>query len=218
MKFSRIDKGETMKLLDLFCGGGGAGAGYAQAGFEVVGCYIEPQPRNPHTVLVGDWLEMLEKYGADYDIFHASPPCQFYTKAAVQWRKTGRIYPDLIADVRREFKKRGKPYIIENVPGAPLHNPILLNGSFFGLLVHRPRLFECSFPIAQPVIPGTKRPVKMGRPVKEGDIIQPVGHFSGVAYAQKQMGIDWLGQKGLAQAIPPAYTEWIGRQIDKGEK
>lgn len=200
-----------MRLLDLFCGGGGCGTGYAQAGFEVVGCDIEPQPRNPHTVIVGDWLDILKEYDDDFDIFHASPPCQLYTKSAMQWRKAGRVYPDLIADVRREFEKRGKPYIIENVPGAPLHNPILLNGSFFGLLVHRPRFFECSFPIEQPFIPKTGRPVKMGRPVKEGNIIQPVGHFSGVAYAQRQMGIDWLGQKGLAQAIPPAYTEWIGK-------
>ena len=83
----------------------------------------------------------------------------------------------------------------------------------FGLLVHRPRYFECSFSIEQPYIPDTKQPVKMGRPVKEGDIIQPVGHFSGVKYAQEQMEINWMGQKELSQAIPPAYTKWIGERL-----
>jgi len=137
-------------------------------------------------------------------------PCQHYTKAGQQWRKEGKEYPDLIARVRDLLMKSGKPYIIENVPGAPLVNPIFLNGSMFGLLVHRPRFFECNFPVEQPEIVKTKRPVKMGRPVQEGDIIQPVGHFSGADYARKQMRIDWMSKKGLAQAIPPAFCEYIG--------
>jgi len=197
-------------VLDLFCGGGGAGHGYYQAGFYVLGCDIYPQPKNPHDFVLGDWEEVLLEYADEFDLIHAGPPCQLYSKSALQWRKAGRKYPDLIARVRERLIETGKDYIIENVPGAPLINPITLNGSMFGLLVHRPRLFECSFLVEQPNIPQARSPVKMGRPVREGDIIQPVGHFSGVAYAQKQMGIDWLGQKGLAQAIPPAYTQWLG--------
>ena len=101
-------------------------------------------------------------------------------------------------------------YIIENVPGSPLIDPIFLNGYMFGLLVHRPRYFECNFYVRQPEIIKPPKPVKMGRPVKEGDIIQPVGHFSNVEYARKQMQIDWMSVKELAQAIPPAYTRYVG--------
>ena len=196
-------------VLDFFAGGGGCGAGYARTGAYVLGCDIKPQPKNPHHFIKADWRELLY-LAQHFDLLHASPPCQAYTKACKQWRKEGYQYQDLIAEVREAFMKTGKPYIIESVPGAPLIDPIVLNGSKFGLLVHRPRFFECSFPVVQPHIPETRQSVKMGRPVSEGDIIQPVGHFSGVAYAQKQMEIDWLGQKELAQAIPPAYTEWLG--------
>ncbi len=202
-----------LKVLDLFCGGGGAGEGYHRAGFYVLGCDVEPQPKNPHDFVQGDWLKVLTDYAGEFDLVHASPPCQKYSKACKQWRKAGVSYPDLISSVRSQLKKIGKPYVIENVPGSPLENPIRLNGSFFKILVHRPRLFETSFKIDQPIIPITKQPVKMGRPITYGDIIQPVGHFSGVWYAQMQMQISWLGQKELAQAIPPAYTEWIGKKF-----
>ena len=199
-------------VFDFFAGGGGCGAGYARTGAYVMGCDIVPQPKNPHDFIQADWRELIE-FAKGFDLWHASPPCQAYSKACKQWRKEGYQYKDMITQVREVFQKSGKPYIIESVPGAPLINPTMLNGSMFGLLVHRPRFFECSFPVAQPHIPATKQPVKMGRPVNDGDIIQPVGHFSGVAYAQKQMEIDWLGQKELAQAIPPAYTEWLGQRF-----
>jgi len=198
------------KLLDLFCGAGGCSMGYSRAGFDVVGVDIDPQPQYPFEFHQADALEYLAAHGHEFDIIHASPPCQQYTKAAQQWRKEGKEYADLIEPVRELLMKIGKPYIIENVPGSPLVNPIFLNGSMFGLLVHRPRYFECSFPAEQPEIIKTKRPAKMGRPVQEGDIIQPVGHFSGADYARKQMQIDWMSKKGLAQAIPPAYCEYIG--------
>lgn len=201
------------KVLDLFAGGGGAGAGYARTGAYVLGCDITDQPKNPHDFIRGDWFDVLQKHGGDFDLIHASPPCQAYSKATKQWRKAGRVYIDLIAKVREAVSALGKPFVIENVPGAPLINPILLNGSVFGLLVHRPRLFECSFRVEQPQIPASKQPVKMGRRVERGDVIQPVGHFSGVKYAQEQMEINWLGQRGLAQAIPPSYTEYIGNQF-----
>lgn len=203
-----------MKLLDLFCCAGGAGMGYHKAGFEVTGVDINPQPKNPHTFVLADALEYLDAHGHEYDAIHASPPCQAYTKAGKQWRKEGREYPDMISATREALQHTGKPWVIENVPGAPLRKPILLNGSTFGIKVHRPRLFETSFPVDQPEVPPMK-PVKMGRPIKEGDIVQPVGHFSGVRYAAREMGLLWMGQAELAQAIPPAYTEWIGRELMK---
>lgn len=198
-----------MRLLDLCCGGGGTAMGYHQAGFEIIGIDIYPQPKFPFEFYLADALTFPLN---EYDLIHASPPCQAYTKASMQWRKKGKSYPDLIARIRERLIKTGTDYVIENVLGSPLRKPIRLNGSTFGLLVHRPRLFECSFPIQQPLIPLTKKLTKMGRPIKEGDIIQPVGHFSNVSYAQKQMEIDWLGQKELSQAIPPAYTKFIGLQ------
>jgi DNA (cytosine-5)-methyltransferase 1 len=117
----------------------------------------------------------------------------------------------MIAKTREALILCGKPWVIENVPGAPLINPIMLNGSVFGMRVHRPRYFEASFPLQQPTV-HPMRPVKMGRPIRDGDTVQPVGHFAGVAYAAKEMGLMWMGQKELAQAIPPAYTEWIAHR------
>lgn len=197
-------------ILDLHCGAGGTGYGYYLAGFKVVGVDIKPQKHYPFEFHQADAVEFLREHWMKFDAIHSSPPCQKYSKSANQWRLEGKEYPDLIEVTRNELIKTGLPYIIENVPGSPLRNPIALNGSYFGLLVHRPRLFETNFPINQPYIPKTKKPVKMGRSVKEGDIIQPVGHFSGADYARRQMQIDWMTKAELAQAIPPAYTRWIG--------
>jgi DNA (cytosine-5)-methyltransferase 1 len=202
------------RLLDLFCGAGGAGMGYHRAGFEVVGVDIRPMPRYPFEFHQADALEYLREHGHEFDAIHASPPCQAYSMAGTQWRVAGAEYPDLVEPTREALKLTGKPYVIENVPGAPLINPVILNGALFGLRVRRTRLFETSF--AMPLVlipPEEKSNFRMGRPVKEGDVITPVGHFSNVAYAQRQMQIDWMGQKELAQAIPPAYTEYIGKQI-----
>ena len=203
-----------MRLLDLFCGAGGAAMGYYRAGFDdITGVDIAPQPNYPFTFVLGDALEYVTEHGAEFDVIHASPPCQAYSMAGQQWRAEGREYPDLVAETRRLLIETGKPYVIENVPGAPLINPTVLNGAMFGLLVERTRLFECSFEMPLVLLPQNKKPVKMGRPIKDGDVIQPVGHFSGIAYAKEQMEIDWMTQGELAQAIPPAYTEFIGRQI-----
>lgn len=199
------------KCLDLFCCAGGAGEGYKLAGFDVTGVDIVEQPKNPHRFILGDALEYAKKHGHEYDFIHASPPCQAYTKAGKQWRKEGKEYPDLIAETRKVLQELGKPYVIENVPDSPLIDPIKLNGSFFGIKVHRLRLFETNFELPQPEFEHIQ-PVKMGRPVKEGDVIQPVGHFSGVPYARKEMELPWMGQKELAQAIPPVYTKWIAER------
>lgn len=200
-----------IKCLDLYCCAGGAGEGYHLAGFDVLGVDISEQPKNPHKFVKADAIEYLLEHGHEYDFIHASPPCQKYTKASKQWRKAGKQYAALIDETRQALIKVGKPWVIENVPDAPLIDPVFLNGSYFGIKIHRPRYFESSFSLPQPVIPPSK-PVKMGRPIKEGDILQPVGHFSGVKYAQKEMGLPWMGQKELAQAIPPIYTKWIAKQ------
>jgi DNA (cytosine-5)-methyltransferase 1 len=201
------------RLLDLFCGAGGAGMGYHRAGFEVVGVDIEPQKNYPFEFHQGDALEYLADHWQEFDVIHASPPCQEYTKASQQWRLAGKEYPDLVSQTREALKQTGKPYVIENVPGAPLVDPVILNGAMFGMLVHRVRLFECSFQTPFFLLPQLPKPVKMGRPIQAGEIIQPVGHFSNVPYAREQMGIDWMTQGELAQAIPPAYTEFIGKQL-----
>lgn len=208
------------RLLDLFCGAGGAAMGYYRAGFDVVGVDLEPQKHYPFEFHQADAMT----YPLDgFDVIHASPPCQAYTTAGKQWRKQGKEYPDLIAVIRSRLDPYNLPYVIENVPGAPLIDPILLNGPMFGLKVRRRRYFETKprldFILIPPDPPSQYR---MGRRVSEGDVITPVGHFSNVVYAKKVMGIDWMGQKDLAQAIPPAYTEFIGKQlmerIQKGEK
>ena len=203
-----------MKILDLFCGAGGAGEGYKQCGFEVTGIDNILQPKNPHKFILADAFEYLISKGYKYDAIHASPPCQAYSKSTLQWRNEGYKYPDVIKSLRKLLIMSNKPYIIENVPGAPLINPIYLNGSSFNIKIHRLRLFETNFKVIQPKVPHI-RPVKMGRPVKEGDVLQPVGHFSGVSYAKKEMGISWMGQKELAQAIPPIYTKYIGKFLIK---
>lgn len=202
-----------MKLLDLYCGAGGAAMGYHRAGFtEIVGIDIKPQPRYPFTFIQGD-----ASYPTDaidyfsFDVIHASPPCQVHSKTK---HLAHTSHEDLVDKTRRLLRRIGKPYVIENVPGAPLIDPIALNGFMFDLPLDRERWFESNVPLPFLLLPPAhKRQVKMGRPVVEGDIIQVVGHFSNVPYARKAMGIDWMGQKGLAQAIPPAYTEWIGKRM-----
>jgi DNA (cytosine-5)-methyltransferase 1 len=184
--------------------------GYYRAGFDVVGVDIKPQPHYPFEFHQGDALEFIAEHGREFDVVHASPPCQVYGKTKLL---ANDGHPDLIADTRRILRDAGKPYIIENVPGAPLIDPVILNGAKFGLRVHRVRLFETSFPLPFELLPPMPKPVKMGRPVRYPDIVQPVGHFSNVPYVRQQMGINWMTQGELAQAIPPAYTKYIGEHL-----
>jgi DNA (cytosine-5)-methyltransferase 1 len=194
------------KALDLFCCAGGASEGLRQAGFEVVGVDIKPQPRYPFTFIQADALTFpLE----GFDFIWASPPCQAYTLAQ---RIRDNDHPDLIAPIRKRLKQLGVPWAIENVVGAPLINPIELCGAMFGLQVYRHRLFECSFLIDAPRHPDHVAPLrKMGRPVRPGEFMHVVGNFSGVAQARKAMGIDWMVRDELREAIPPAYAAYIGR-------
>jgi DNA (cytosine-5)-methyltransferase 1 len=208
------------RILDLFCGGGGAAMGYHRAGFDVVGVDIKPQPNYPFRFIPADALLFVRDrigWGWDglggIDAIHASPPCQAYTKAQ---RLQGREHPDLIVPTRGLLKASGLPYVIENVPGAPLIDPVVLEGQMFPeLRTHRPRWFECSFPVDVPFLRGP-RPgpqVKMGRQPKGDEWIQVVGHFASMAQARRAMGIDWMTRDELSQAIPPAYCELIGRSL-----
>lgn len=205
-----------LKLLDLFCCGGGAGKGYHDAGFEVTGIDINPQPKYPFEFIQADAIEYLINNHHKFDVIHASPPCQNNTKSTKVHKAAGKVYECFIERVRNELIKIGKPFVIENTMDAPLIEPVTLCGSMFGLKTYRHRLFESNFKINVPVHPvHVAKNTKMGRKPVDGEFIQVVGHFSGVKFAQKAMGIDWLGQKELAQAIPPAYSEFIGKQIIK---
>jgi len=204
-----------MKLLDLFCGAGGAAMGYYRAGFtDITGVDIAQQPNYPFEFIQADALEYLAEHGHEYDVIHASPPCQAYSMAGQQWRKEGKEYPDLLDATRQALIATGKPYIIENVPGAPLINPTVLNGAYFGMNLRRTRLFETNFTLPFVLLPPERRSnFRMGRKPRKDDPVVPVGHFSGVARARRVMDIDWMTGAELAQAIPPAYTEWIGKHL-----
>ena len=205
---------EKLKLLDLCCGGGGAGYGYEQAGFDVTGVDLYPQPKHRGKFIQADAIEYLTAHYQQYDVIHASPPCQAYSMASMQFRKQGKQYVDLISDTRTALIATGKPYVIENVPGSPLLNPIELCGAMFDMHTYRHRLFESNVILKAPEHPKHIAPnAKMGRKPKAGEFIQYVGHFSGVGLVQEMTGLHWLGQSELAQSIPPQYTKYIGHQL-----
>lgn len=200
------------RLLDLFCGAGGAAMGYYRAGItDITGVDIEPQPRYPFDFVQGDALDYLQVYGHEYDIIHASPPCQKWTSLAGRYQD--RDYPDFIADTRQMLQNTGRPYVIENVPGAPLHNPLMLCGTMFGLNVIRHRLFECNPPIyfAPASCAHLKKTTKQGGTPSQDKYICVTGNFKNPKFAGQSMGIDWMIRRELSQAIPPAYTEYIGK-------
>lgn len=207
------------RLLDLFCGAGGAAMGYSRAGFEVVGVDNRPQPNYPFRFIEQDAFEFLGGMYANppghlrFDAIHASPPCQAYSNAQ---RLQGNEHPNLIPFLREMLEAFALPFVIENVKGAPLREPVLLCGASFPELgVYRHRLFESNVPM--PLFPHLGHGVKLtklGHPPVDGEFMHVVGHVSGVAKARAAMGIDWYMTQGeVAEAIPPAYTEWIGRQL-----
>ena len=199
------------KLLDLFCCQGGAARGYADAGFHVVGVDIAPQPRYPFAFHQRDAIEFARIHGRHFDAIHASPPCQAHSNAQ---RLMGNEHPDLIAPTRAVLQQLGKPYVIENVPGSPLENPVELCGAMFGMETYRHRLFETNWNLAAPSHPEhVARTTKMGRPPRDGEYMHIVGNFSGVDRARNVMGMPWANRNGLREAIPPAYTEFIGSQL-----
>lgn len=211
------------KLLDLFCCAGGVAAGYSRAGFEVVGVDIEPQPNFPFEFVHADALTLPMSFLKSFDAIHASPPCQSYSDLAKR-NGNGHEWPRLIEPVREMLIKTGKPYIIENVDGAPLINPAILCGTMFkGLRVLRHRLFESNFLIIVP--PHGKHPrchtfdKRKSQYGKTNDMVDFVSVNGGgncsIVAARDAMGIDWMTKGELNEAIPPAYTEYIGRQLAK---
>lgn len=202
-------------LLDAFCCGGGATHGYQEAGFYVVGVDIKPQPRYcGDEFYQGDAVEFIRARGREFDAVHASPPCQRYSKAQ---RIQGRQHVDLIMPTRLALGVIQRPWVIENVPGAPLRNPVELCGAMFGLRTYRHRWFETGggFAFDSPGLhPEHVSPnAKMGRPVKSGEFMHIVGNFSDAPLAREIMGMPWASRDLLREAIPPAYTKYIGNVL-----
>ncbi len=212
---------KKFRILDLFCCAGGAGMGYSQAGFEVVGVDIKPQPNYPFTFFQHDALTLEPEFIATFDALHASPPCQSYSDLAKRNRNADE-WPRLIEPVREMFIRSGLPYVIENVDGAPLHNPVILCGTMFpGLRVLRHRLFEANFPIIRPehkkhpkVHTFDKRKSHFGKTNEWKDFVQVTGGGNcTIAAARHAMDIDWMTKNEINEAIPPAYTRYIGDQL-----
>jgi len=199
-------------LLDLYCCAGGSSVGYHNAGFDIVGMDRDPQPNFPFEFIQGAAEHLDPSFFFGFAAISASPPCQAYTIAQ---RINRNKHPDLVAITREKLQASGLPWVIENVVRAPLINPAMLCGSMFPhLRTYRHRLFETNFPLVAPPHPEHIAPVrKMGRPPQEGDFMHVVGNFSGIAQARKAMGIDWMTRDELREAIPPAYTEFVGQQL-----
>ena len=208
-----------MRLLDLFCGAGGAGMGYHRAGFEVVGVDNRPQPNYPFEFHCEDAFTFLEKHGQEFDVIHASPPCQAFSD--LKKMHNAKVHADLLTPMREALKISGKSYIIENVEGAPMVNYITLCGGAFGLgtdtaELRRHRRFEVEPMIL--MVPSCRHKNKT----------RVIGVYGGHGRDRRRtvntqdfstddrrvaMGIDWMNGQELSQAIPPAYTEWVGKRI-----
>lgn len=197
------------RVLDLCCCAGGAAMGLHRAGFDVVGVDIKAQPRYPFTFHQADALTV--PLGG-YDLLWASPPCQQFSALATREDLSG--YPDIVAPIRDRMMASGIPWVIENVPGAPIRRDVMLCGGMFGLRSYRHRHFEASFPIPQPAHP--RHAIRVNRRGENRrahwdagghlTITGDVGRYCGPA----AMGIDWMSGAELSEAIPPAYAEFIG--------
>lgn len=211
----------TPKLLDLYCGAGGAGTGYAQAGFDVVGVDICEQPNYPFFFVQMDALDFLKNFGHKFDAIHASPPCQRYSALSSGTNNRVENYPDLLPPTRELLDKVGKPYVIENVIGADMREDLLLCGLMFDLKVFRHRKFELGgWKTEAPDHPSHKGHRVSGwrhGVCYPGDMVAVYGDGGGkgsVEDWQNAMGIHWTSvKKEIAEAIPPAYTKFIGKEL-----
>ena len=208
------------RLLDAYCGAGGATRGYQNAGFHVTGIDNQPQPHYcGDTFILGDALQLLADpaFVAGFDAIHASPPCQAYTTMNNRWGSTS---PPLIPATRALLQAAGLPWVMENVIGArrSMLNPLALHGGQFELDVYRPRLFESNVlimappPAAQPVDAAAVYGRDDGRRLwtrRDGTTL----NVATVERAREAMEMPWADWDGIREAIPPAYTEWIGSQL-----
>lgn len=216
------------RLLDLFCGAGGAAMGYHRAGFEVVGVDINPQPHYPFRFIQADALRLM--FGDwCFDAIHASPPCQAFTQISARWRGKGTKadeHPDCLTPTLELLRQMTIPWVVENVVGARrmMNANLTLHGGMFGLGVHRPRLFESNILLLAPRANATAGAVGVyDRAPSKRKRYRNNGNYKGkseirmadsVECAQEVMGIDWMPEwRELCEAIPPAYTELIGHQL-----
>jgi len=196
------------RLLDLFSGAGGAARGYQLAGFEVVGVDIRPQPRyagdhfHQADIMAVGLPTLLRELGP-FDAVHASPPCQFASRATA-WRGSRDAHRNLIPPTRAQLVEFELPYIIENVQDARgwLRNPVLLCGSMFGIAVQRHRYFEANWPLWQPAACA-----------HIGLLAFDHGGTATESQYRDAMGCEWMTVREARQAIPPAFTAEIGRQL-----
>lgn len=212
------------RLLDLFCGAGGCSVGYDRAGFDVTGVDSEPHPAYPYPIVVADALQVLAApaFLASFDVIHASPPCQAYS---VTSSLHDSDHPELVGPVRDALIAWGGAYVIENVVGAPLINPLLLCGTEFGLgavcrdgkwrQLRRHRLFE-----SNRWLMGAGSCHHRGEAVgvyghggSGNGLMKRRGYQATAAEGRDAMGIDWMKHHDVVQAIPPVYTEYIGQQL-----
>ena len=209
------------RLLDLFCGAGGCSVGYSRAGFDVVGVDKHPMKNYPFEFIQADALDVLAdvEFCRRFDAIHASPPCQHYSNATLMTGKH-EDHPDLVPTVRAMLEAIGVPYVIENVPGAPMRDYLELCGCMFNLRVIRKRLFECKPSIWFPPY-ACKCGSKSGAGSSYGQYqsfethrtITVAGRGWRIRDGKEAMQINWMTGKELAQAIPPAYTQYIGTQL-----
>lgn len=204
-------------LLDLFCGAGGAAMGYHRAGFDVIGIDIKPQPHYPFTFIQGDALNPPVDLSR-FDAIHASPPCQGYSRLRhLPWLRN-RKWPLLIEPIKNLLSKSGVPWIIENVEDAPLSG-IVLCGTMFNRPLYRHRVFESSNLLLQPAHESHREVIGHGRMVNDrrkgnnAGIVTVAGGQFRKADAVRALEIDWMTVDELAEAVPPSFTEFIGRQL-----
>jgi DNA (cytosine-5)-methyltransferase 1 len=189
--------------------------GYHREGFEVTGVDINPQKNYPFKFNQGDALEFLNEYGHYFDAIHASPPCQRHSAMSNCRPGLAEKYPDLIDATRQALLEFNRPWVIENVPGSPLKDPITLCGQMFGLELYRHRLFESNIYLNVPGHPEHIKPASKAGHWKPGTVMSISGHIAPIAKAREVMGIDWCNREELAEAIPPAYTKYIGAQFNQ---
>ncbi len=200
------------RLLELFCKAGGATKGYQMAGFYVVGVDKDPQPRYcGDEFYQADAFEYIEAHHKDFDVFHASPPCQRYSRCTPVDKRDN--HPDHLMYIRMDMIDTGKPWVLENVVGAAhmMFRPFMLCGTHFGLKIFRHRLFEVNprFPVMLPQCKHDFVPVCI-----TGTSGRKTGRVENtVSECREASGIDWMTRKELDEAIPPAYTHWIGLQL-----